>query len=420
MPSKNMIKKGKRRQTVKHEYRLHRDAVRDAAAAQQQAAEATSGRDGAVVESEVKASVGAVETPVPLLLENFEQEDGVRSWVADAAVRGKRLDAYLARALPEVSRARVQLLIEGGQVRVGGRVEKASLRLEGGERIEIEGEPRPAPLRAEPEDIPLRMVYEDADLAVVDKPAGMTVHAGAGDAEHNRGTLVNALLFHFGRELSAEGGALRPGIVHRLDKETSGLILVAKNDATHRKLAAMFAERALRKVYVALVHGEVQGDEGTVNLPIGRDPVRRVRMTAKRGLEHGARPAVSHWRVLERFEAGTLGPFTLLEVRIETGRTHQIRVHLAALGYPVVGDTLYGAPGRLPAVSGGEPEPTLARNFLHAAELDFVHPQTGESLQLQAALPAELEGFLERIRPVGAPVTAKGRGRPPVARMKAK
>ncbi len=392
MPSQHMLPKGKRRQTVKPAYRAQRDA-----------------------EPEVEAEVPVVEEFEEVEPERGDgREGGVRSFVADAAAKGKRLDAYLAKALPDVSRARVQMLIDNGQVRVNEQPVKSSLKLEGGERIEIEGEAKPAPLKAEPEDIPLKIVYEDADLAVIDKAAGMTVHAGAGDAEHNRGTLVNALLFHFGQQLSSEGDGLRPGIVHRLDKETSGLIIVAKNDVSHRKLAEMFAERELEKTYIALVHGALAKDEGTVDLPIGRDAVRRHRMSARRSVEQGARAAVSHWRVLERIgtkeQPGPLGVFTLVEVRIETGRTHQIRVHLSALGHPVVGDALYGAPLRLRKAgtrsgrSSGpeETEPTLERNFLHAAELSFEQPRTRKRLELRSPLPAELETFLGRVRGVAA------------------
>ena len=385
MPSQNMLPKGKRRHTVKPMYRAQR---------------------GAEPEPEP-------EIPVVEAFAELEDAQGVRAFTADAAAKGKRLDAYLAKALPDVSRARVQLLIDNGQVRVNGQAMKASLKLEGGERIEIEGEPQPAPLRAEPEDIPLTIVYEDEDLAVIDKPAGMTVHAGAGDAEQNRGTLVNALLFHFGKQLSKGGDPLRPGIVHRLDKETSGLIIVAKNDVAHRALAEMFAERELEKRYIALVHGLVTKDEGRVDLPIGRDTVRRNRMTARRSVESGARPAVSHWRVLERIgsreQPGVLGNFTLVAVEIETGRTHQIRVHMAAIGHPVVGDTLYGAPARLRRTAAAnvktgrnqtvdETEATLERNFLHAAELRFAQPRTGEELELRSVMPDELERFLERVR----------------------
>ena len=407
MPSKNMIKKGKRRQTVMPAYRAHRAALREAA---ETAGEPSPPEADAASDATSAAPPAEFTIPAATVLPEVEMEDGVQSLVAHPAARGKRLDAYLAKVLPDVSRARVQLLIEGDQVRVNGEVEKASLKLEGGERIEIEGEPQVAPLKAEPEDISLCIVYEDSDVAVIDKAAGMTVHAGAGDAEHNRGTLVNALLFHFGKALAAGGDALRPGIVHRLDKDTSGLIVVAKNDAAHRRLSEMFATRSLRKVYLALVHGLVEKDEGTIDLPIGRDPLKRVRMVARPGLV-GARNAVSHWTVLERIgtreDPGPLGNFTLLEVHIETGRTHQIRVHLAAIGHPVAGDTLYSAPARLkrPEVAGvrrekaGEaPEPTLPRNFLHAAELDFKQPRTGRMLRLRSAPPPELEAFLGRAR----------------------
>ena len=411
MPSKNMIKKGKRRQTVKPAYRAHRDALREAAVDSETESVPAQVSDTTYGDPQREAA-GEARPPLEVhVLPELELEDGVRSFNAETSASGKRLDAYLAKALPDVSRARVQLLIENGQVRVAGELAKASLKLVGGERIEIDGEPQPSPLKAEPEDIPLTIVYEDEDLAVIDKPAGMTVHAGAGDAEHNRGTLVNALLFHFGQNLSESGDATRPGIVHRLHKETSGLIVVAKNYSAYRRLSEMFAERDLRKVYLALVHGAMEKDEGTVDLPIGRDPLKRIRMTARRGLV-AARSAVSHWRVLERIgskdEPAPLGVFTLVEVHIETGRTHQIRVHLATLGHPVVGDTLYGAPAKLrtPAVAGRavkadaeSAEPTLDRNFLHAAELDLAQPRTGKHLQLRSVLPEELEAFLGRVRP---------------------
>ncbi len=334
---------------------------------------------------------------------------GVLRFLVEPAAAGLRLDAYLARALPEISRARAVLLIDSGQVKMDDRPVRAKQRLKGGEWIQIEGEAHPAPLHASPEDIPLEIVYEDQDLAVVNKAAGMMVHAGSGAPEHNRGTLVNALLHHFGagEGLSQVGGQLRPGIVHRLDKQTSGLLVVAKNDATHRQLAEMFAGRRMRKTYLALVHGEVKGEAGTIQLPISRDLVRRTRMTTRRA---EGRSAVSHWRVLQRL-SGDYGRFTLLEVRIETGRTHQIRVHLQALGHPVVGDALYGAPRRIrrmpraegsrrQAADAGDCEPEdLApeRNFLHAAELEFVHPRSGKPLLLRAALPQELQGMLRRL-----------------------
>ena len=268
--------------------------------------------------------------------------------------------------------------------------EKASLKLRGGERIDITGEPHPAPLKATAEDIPLDVVYEDADLAVVNKPAGMMVHAGSGQNEdaRSRGTLVNALLYRF-KKLSATGGDLRPGIVHRLDKDTSGLIVVAKNDRTHAALAEMFSSRQIKKTYIALVQGAVERAKGTINASVGRDPVRRTRMTAKPLGD--ARTAVSHYEVVRRL-ANRFGKFTLVRVRIETGRTHQIRVHMASIGHPVVGDTLYGGAGQLTdqvasqaatskaARRKAEPERLkLGRNFLHAARLEFPHPKTGKA-----------------------------------------
>ncbi len=260
-----------------------------------------------------------------------------------------RLDAWLTAQLAGVSRSRVQLLLEQASVLVDGAPAKPSLRLEGGERVEVLRDPVLAPLRAVPEAIPLTVMYEDADLSVIDKPAGMLVHAGAGArAEEDeqadprdRGTLVNALLHRYQELSSGASDALRPGIVHRLDRQTSGLIVVARNDAAHARLSAMFAERAVQKTYIALVHGSVEPDRGTVNTPIGRDAVRRTRMTTRRIA--GARSAVSHWQVVRRIRS-RFGPFTLLRVRIETGRTHQIRVHLSSIGPPVVGDTIYGAP----------------------------------------------------------------------------
>jgi 23S rRNA pseudouridine1911/1915/1917 synthase len=258
------------------------------------------------------------------------------------------------------------------------------------------------------EEIPLEVIYEDADLAVVNKPAGMMVHAGSGQSEdaRNRGTLVNALLYRF-KTLSLTGGDLRPGIVHRLDKQTSGLIVVAKNDRAHAALAEMFSNRKIKKTYIALVQGAVERAKGTINASVGRDPVRRTRMTAKPLGD--ARAAVSHYEVVRRL-VNRFGKFTLVRVRIETGRTHQIRVHMASIGHPVVGDTLYGGAGQLmdqaasqaatsrAARRKAEPERLrLGRNFLHAAHLEFAHPRTGKLLELEAPLPAELEAFLHRL-----------------------
>lgn len=433
MPSKNMLPKGQRRRSVKKEYRELRTQIQEREAALRAAGEQatapgdelidtadfalepeisqrgawviTTGATGSKVAEETQserryAAPKLTADPVTIqAIEGLEPEDGVRSFTAEAAANGMRLDAYLAKAIPDISRARVQMLIEGGQVTVDEKSAKAKHKLKGGELIEIEGEPQREPLRAEPEDIPLDVVYEDDDLAVINKPAGMMVHAGAGEGEHNRGTLVNALLFHFGKSLSQTGGDMRPGIVHRLDKQTSGLIVVAKNDVTHRKLGEMFSERRLRKVYLALVHGWIKDDEGTINLPISRDIVRRVRMTTRRS---GGRYAISHWRVLERIgfpgDDAPYGKFTLVEVRIETGRTHQIRVHMQAIGHPVAGDTLYGAPHRIVAKGTDGEDISLERNFLHAAELEFKHPRTGETLSLDAALPEELVEILQRFR----------------------
>ena len=305
---------------------------------------------------------------------------------------GKRLDQFLVSQIVDTSRARVQQLIDEKKVLVNEEAAKASLRLRGGERIAILGDVELPPLRAMAEEIPLDIVYEDDDLAVVNKAAGMMVHAGAGatEDERNRGTLVNALLHRFG-QLSGVGGELRPGIVHRLDKATSGLIVVAKNDEAHRKLAAQFARRVVKKTYIALVHGWVKQDRGTISSSISRDRVRRTRMTTKRS---GGREAITHYTVQERIDS-RYGKFTLLEVRIDTGRTHQIRVHLASLRHPVVGDALYGAPREMSARNGDGI--SLPRNFLHAAALQLQHPRSGEALSFARPLPEELQGFLEKI-----------------------
>jgi 23S rRNA pseudouridine1911/1915/1917 synthase len=461
-----MLRKGKRRQSVRAEYRAARTAEVEREAERKQDAENESGSEPTPqllaemdphteaippaverdrkVDSEPAASSELVEVE-PINPESVDSDlamddedfaltlalasaDGVRTLLADASAAGKRLDAWLAQAIPDISRSRVQLLITAGQVRVEGAPAKASLKLRGGETIAIEGEPRPAPLHATPEDIPLDILYEDEFLAVVNKPAGMMVHAGAGvsDDTRNRGTLVNALLHHMG-QLSQTGGELRPGIVHRLDKQTSGAILVAKDDVTHRKLGEMFSSRRVKKTYLALVHGTLAKDSVTVNLPIARDLMRRTRMTTRRPDSQDGRSAVSHIQVLERLST-PYGPFTLVEVRIETGRTHQIRVHMQSLGHPVVGDTLYGAPRRIvPALSapsakrkmanrrptGKEQEERVAReaqpgtsedgleldrNFLHAAHLEFAHPRTGRPVAVDAPLPEQLTGVLEWLK----------------------
>ena len=315
-----------------------------------------------------------------------------KTFVATIEDAGKRLDQFLVSQIAATSRARIQQLIDEKKVLVNDFAPKASQRLRGGERIAILGDVKSPPLRAMAEDIPLDIVYEDDDLAVVNKAAGMMVHAGAGatEDERNRGTLVNALLHRFG-QLSGVGGALRPGIVHRLDKATSGLIVVAKNDESHRKLAVQFARRVVKKTYIALVHGWVKQDRGTISSSISRDQVRRTRMTTKRS---GGREAITHYTVQKRIDS-KYGKVTLLEVRIDTGRTHQIRVHLASLRHPIVGDTLYGAPREMSAKN--ETGISLPRNFLHSAALQLQHPRSGEALSFARPLPAELQGFLEKL-----------------------
>jgi 23S rRNA pseudouridine1911/1915/1917 synthase len=284
---------------------------------------------------------------------------------------GKRLDQLLHERLPQHSRSRLQDWIKQGRVLVNGKAEKRSYLLKGSEHIEVE----PAeltPLRAVAEDLPLEILYEDTDVIAINKPPGMVVHAGAG---RHSGTLVNALVHRFGK-LSNVGGDLRPGIVHRLDQFTSGVILVARTDSAHRNLAEQFSSRKVEKIYLALVHGRVKKEHGRITTPITRDPVRRTRMTTK--LQHG-RSAITEYKVLRRLEA-----FTFLDVKIGTGRTHQIRVHLASIGHPVAGDKLYGAP------------PSSApRIFLHAHQIKFISPSSGTEIKITAPLPQDLQQNLE-------------------------
>ena len=323
---------------------------------------------------------------------------------------GTRIDQFLVAQLEDVSRASVQQLIRDARILVDGNPGKSSLRLRGGETITVLRATVSPELKAVAEDLPIDVVFEDGDLAVINKAAGMTVHAGAGAARS--GTLVNALLHRF-RGLSTISGGVRPGIVHRLDKDTSGLMVVAKNDGAHRKLAEQFASRQVKKRYIALVHGWLRKDSGTIKLPISRDRVRRIRMTTR---GEGGRDAVSHYQVMRRIDS-ELGRFTLLEVKIDTGRTHQIRVHLSALGHAVVGDTIYGAPRYLTPASapgmrktaGGRPakeitrppeEPGitgLERNFLHAAAISFLHPKSKKEMTFEQPLPPELQNLLNRL-----------------------
>ena len=307
--------------------------------------------------------------------------------VTDADARGERLDAWLARRLPALSRSRLQALIEGGHVLLDGARARASARLRTGQAVRVDV-PAPLPAEPQPEDIPIEAVYEDAHLLVVNKPAGLVVHPGAGTS---RGTLVNALLRHV-RDLSGVGGVLRPGIVHRLDRGTSGLLVVAKDDETHRSLVRQFAGRTVEKEYLALVLGNPARDSGEIDAPIGRDPVHRQKMSvrAPRGRE-----ARTSWRVEERFDGAAF-----LRVRIHTGRTHQVRVHLASIGHPVAGDAVYGGQRALPSRRGAAREAFafLERPALHAARLSFTHPSTGERLTFEAPVPPDLESVLARLR----------------------
>lgn len=311
-----------------------------------------------------------------------QQQVASRRFIASAEDAGRRLDLYLASRLTDLSRTRIQELIDEGRVRIGERLARQAQRVTPGDVIDIEVLPRP-PLRAAPEEIAIDVLYEDEDVVVVNKPAGMVVHAGAGAV---RGTLVNALLHHFG-VLSSVGGSLRPGIVHRLDRGTSGAIVVARHDAAHRALGEQFRSRAVGKTYIALVHGRLARDAGAIERPIARDPQRRTRMTARLGSGRAAR---TDWRVLLR-----IGNLTLIEAQPRTGRTHQIRAHFAAIGHPLVGDTLYGAPSQVRV--GGAILERLGRVFLHAARLVFSHPRTGASIDVRAPLAPELRGYLDQL-----------------------
>ena len=302
------------------------------------------------------------------------------------ANEGERLDAFLASHIEGWSRARLQRLIEEADVLVNGLTVKSSYKIHAGDEIEVELTPPPSTLFS-PEEINLDVVYEDDELIVVNKAAGMVVHPAAGASS---GTLANALAFHF-QKLSTLGGMARPGIVHRLDKGTSGLMVVAKTELAHENLADQFRARKVFKSYVALVHGQVEKKTGQIDQPIARDPRNRTRMAVVRG----GRPALSIYRVRKRFER-----FTLLNVELKTGRTHQIRVHLAWIKHPVVGDETYGG-GRDKTVSDHKVRSEIARigrQFLHAEQLGFSHPRTGEELRFTAPLPAELQALLDALR----------------------
>jgi len=284
---------------------------------------------------------------------------------------GSRLDHYLAGQMAEYSRSRIQGWIKTGRVLVNGLPAKSGDSVRAGQLVEVSPAELPA-LRAFAEEIPIEILYEDASVIAVNKPPGMVVHSGAGNS---KGTLVNALLHRFGT-LSTAGGEERPGIVHRLDRGTSGVMLVARTDAAHRQLAAQFNRRTVEKHYIALVRGAVRQETGRIDKPIARDPANRLRMTAK--LATG-RTAISEFRVTRRFEK-----FTLLDVRILTGRTHQIRAHMAAIGHPLAGDSLYGGP----------PAPELNRVFLHSRDIEFDSPATGKRVRVESPLPGDLEAVL--------------------------
>jgi 23S rRNA pseudouridine1911/1915/1917 synthase len=306
---------------------------------------------------------------------------------------GERLDRYLAGAMPGLSRSQAQRLIEEGRVHVAGRQAKANLALKEGDRISVEL-PEPIPTSAQPEDIPVPVLYEDADLLVVNKPAGMVVHPAAG---HSSGTLVNALLHHVD-DLSGIGGELRPGIVHRLDKGTSGVMVVAKHDAAHEALSRQFADREVEKEYVALVWGVVQAGR-RIDLPIGRDPNDRQKMSAR---SRRARSAVT--RITR---AQHLRGVTLCQVAIATGRTHQIRVHLNAIGHPIVGDATYGGV-RARVAQDLRPVLRLGRPFLHAARLAFTHPTDGRAMNFEAPLPDDLQQVLDQLHEAQPEDEARG------------
>jgi 23S rRNA pseudouridine1911/1915/1917 synthase len=298
----------------------------------------------------------------------------------------ERLDRFLAEVFPEATRSQLKRLIDEGQVLLAGAPVKPGLKLRGGERLSV-NLPEPVQVEARPENIPLTILYEDAHLIVVDKPAGLVVHPAPG---HQGGTLVNALLHHC-QDLAGIGGSLRPGIVHRLDKETSGVLVATKDDATHNGLARQFKHHTINRRYLALVYGVVEANSGTVDRAIGRHPTERKKMSSS---SRSGRRAVTHWQVRQRFSADRL---TLLELGLETGRTHQIRVHLSELGFPVVGDPVYGRSGRLRTI--GDPRlltllSRLQRQFLHARLLGFVHPVTATYMEFESPLPEELAGIL--------------------------
>jgi 23S rRNA pseudouridine1911/1915/1917 synthase len=306
------------------------------------------------------------------------------SFTVEKSLPSERLDTFLRRQFPAVSRVALQRLIEAGHIRVNGRTVKPTHAPRASEAIEIHW-PEAAPATARPEDIPFDVLFEDRSLLVLNKPAGLVVHPAAGHEEH---TLVNALLHHCGSELSGIGGVARPGIVHRLDKETSGCLVVAKNDETHVALSAQFAGRKVKKIYNAIVCGEPAREAGEIHAAIARHPSHRKRMAVRD--DHSGRAAHTSWHVLKRLNAATL-----VEAQIHTGRTHQIRVHFQFLGHPLAGDATYGARQnrRLTELTGYEPP----RVMLHARELSFTHPRTEKQMSFEAPLPKDFRKALKSL-----------------------
>jgi 23S rRNA pseudouridine1911/1915/1917 synthase len=314
------------------------------------------------------------------------QEEKPLEFTVAGDEQGLRLDVFLSQKDSTLSRSQAKRLIEDGDVLVGGKTARGSHRLKPGETVSLR-KPPPVPSEIVPEEIPLDILYEDEAVLVVDKPPGMVVHPAAGNF---RGTLVNVLLFHC-RSLSGIGGVMRPGIVHRLDKGTSGLMVVAKSDEAHRHLSEQFKNRQVSKHYTALVHGNLRLDEGVIDAPVGRHPVERKRMStaSRRG-----KAALTRWTVLERF-----GAVTLMEAKIDTGRTHQIRVHLSSLGHPVVGDSVYGGSKRTvenPALRAELKR--LTRQALHASRLSFLHPVTEEEMTFESPLPEDMAEVIRFLR----------------------
>ncbi len=309
-----------------------------------------------------------------------------RLFVADSDDAGKRLDVFLAGKLEETSRSAIQRWIEAGLATIDGRVGKARSKISLGNRVRVSPPPS-EPLELVAQEIPLQIVFEDEVLIVIDKPAGLVVHPGAGNRQ---GTLANALAHHF-QTLSGRGG-IRPGIVHRLDKLTSGLLVAAKNDPVHERLALQFKNREVDKRYLALVHGLVTGAQGRIELPLGRHPKDRVKMSTR---SRKPRAALTEYEVLRVFGAG----FSYLKVKLHTGRTHQIRVHFEHVGHPIVGDSMYGSAAKEGALGGeiGKAVRELGRHFLHAAQLSFRHPVGGQWMDFESPLPARLADLLKRL-----------------------